>query len=420
MKILTSAGKELRLLMRDRTGLIVLFVMPVILVVVITLVQQNVLQLTGQKGASLLFLDLDKGPVGNELLEHLSQGTLEITHLDMTRSGTIDVKALVTSGTYQIGIVVPEGTSARLEMTATSFFDQKSAGLVPVQIFFDPAIIPSLRYGLTVQIEAVLTAITMQELIKHLEKKLQPLLAISETAQLAELKQGSSLNFFLKKPILVLENDTNSSDTKITQYNPVQQNVPSWALFGVFFISLPIAGGLLNERKSGIWIRLLSLPVSPLVLISGKIVAYIIVCFCQFLIIFLVGSTLFPVMGLPAFTLSAPILSVLLVVLFSGLTACGYGVLLGAFCNTYEQASSFGATTVVIAAAVGGVMVPVYAMPQMMQEFSMISPLNWGLMAFQDLLMRGKGFVEIVDDLGRLFLFFLVTISLASWKLRNT
>ena len=125
-------------------------------------------------------------------------------------------------------------------------------------------------------------------------------------------------------------------------------------------------------------------------------------------------------MGLPAFTLSAPILSVLLIVLFSVLKACGYGVLLGAFCNTYEQASSFGATTVVIAAAVGGVMFPVYAMPQMMQEFSMISPLNWGLMAFQDLLMREKGLVEIVDDLGRLFLFFLVTISLASWKLRNT
>jgi ABC-2 type transport system permease protein len=70
----------------------------------------------------------------------------------------------------------------------------------------------------------------------------------------------------------------------------------------------------------------------------------------------------------------------------------------------------------VAAAAIGGVMVPVYAMPGMMQDLSIISPLNWGLTAFHDLLVRGYSFSVIWDDLGRLVLFFLLTIFLA-WKL---
>ncbi len=48
-KILTAAAKELLLLRRDRAGLLVLFIMPALLVIVITLVQENVMELTGQK-----------------------------------------------------------------------------------------------------------------------------------------------------------------------------------------------------------------------------------------------------------------------------------------------------------------------------------------------------------------------------------
>jgi ABC-2 type transport system permease protein len=64
-------------------------------------------------------------------------------------------------------------------------------------------------------------------------------------------------------------------------------------------------------------------------------------------------------------------------------------------------------------------MVPVYAMPQMMQRLSIISPLNWGLSAFHDLILRGDALPAILDDLGRLFLFFAVTALLA-WKLAET
>jgi ABC-2 type transport system permease protein len=58
-------------------------------------------------------------------------------------------------------------------------------------------------------------------------------------------------------------------------------------------------------------------------------------------------------------------------------------------------------------------------MPPLMQRLSVVSPLNWGLNAFHDLLVRGETLVALSDDLVRLSLFFLVTLGLAAWKLRS-
>ena len=50
LRLLTTLHKELLLLRRDWVGLLVLFVMPAVLVIVITLVQDNAMQALGQIG----------------------------------------------------------------------------------------------------------------------------------------------------------------------------------------------------------------------------------------------------------------------------------------------------------------------------------------------------------------------------------
>ncbi len=67
----------------------------------------------------------------------------------------------------------------------------------------------------------------------------------------------------------------------------------------------------------------------------------------------------------------------------------------------------------VILAAIGGVWVPVFAMPKVMQYASHISPMNWGLNAFYDVLLRSGGFVEILPEIFLLLLFFIITTTIA-------
>lgn len=424
-KIITAAVKELVLLKRDRTGLLVLFIMPALLVIVITLVQENVMELTGQKKTQLLFLDLDEGDLGSSLRQQLVAGPIEIVAWDKRQKNSADIETAVADVDYQVGVVIPEGSTIKFEKETVALFqtskqheESNSMAQVPVLVFFDPGIMPGFRSGLTAQLQIALETIAMKAKIKNLDRELKSLLAGLGVAQDFAPLPVAGLSEIVGQPLFILEDSRDSSrPTETPPYNPVQQNVPAWALFGMFFTAIPIAGAILQERKSGIWIRLASLPVSHLLFFAGKVVAYIGVCLCQFLLIGLIGSFLFPYIGLPAFTVASQSLAaVLLIVFFSSLAACGFGIFLGMACSTYEQASTLGSTAVVAAAALGGVMVPVYAMPQVMQRLSVISPLNWGLTAFHDLLVRGYSFSAILDDLGRLTLFFLLTILLA-WKL---
>ena len=421
-KIITAAGKELILLKRDRAGLVVLFLMPALLVIVITLVQENVMELTGQKNTQLLLLDLDEGTLGHSLSQRLIREHIEIVSWDKQLKNSADVQAAVAGGKYQVGLIIPAGSSAHMRKTTKQLFQKSSqqekgqlTARLSMEVFFDPGIMPGLRSGLNAQLQMALEAIGMGAKIEVLEKELNTIVQKLGIPQ--DSLPVAGLSELIVQPLFALVDKRGDlTVTGALAYNPVQQNVPAWALFGMFFTGIPLAGVILQERKSGIWIRLASLPISHLVLFMGKVVAFVGVCLCQFLLVALIGTFLFPYLGLPAFSVAPNPGAVLLIVLFSSLASCGFGVFLGMACSTYEQASTLGYTAVVASAALGGVMVPVYAMPQVMQQVAVLSPLNWGLTAFLDILVRGSSVSIIWDDLGRLILFFLLTIFLA-WNL---
>ena len=428
LKIFAATAKELLLLARDRTGLLVLFLMPAILVVVITLVQENVMELTGQKKTQVLFLDLDQGELGGLLRKQLSAGNLEFVVWDEKKHDAAEVQAAVANGDYQVGVVIPRDASSRFRKETARLFPEGQGGenprnIAPVSLdlFLDPGIMAGLRSGVTAQLQMGLRTIALEAKLAVLSRTLRQIIGRPPggSREILPPDDGGGAHVARQPLLAFTEKQGTARAAGVASYNPVQQNVPAWALFGMFFTAIPIAGSILRERSSGIWVRLTALPVSPLVFFAGKALAYIGVCLCQFLLIAVIGAFFFPHIGLPAFTISTNPAAVLLTVLCSSLAACGYGILLGIVCTSYEQASTVGATSVVAAAAIGGVMVPVYAMPHIMQRVSVISPLNWGLTAFQDLLLRGYSLPAIGENLGRLLLFFAVTVFF-SWKLART
>lgn len=428
-KLFAAVAKELLLLRRDRAGLTVLFLMPVLLVVAITLVQKNVMELTGQSKTRLLMADLDKGSLGKTLSDSLEEGNVEIIRHAAGKASLEDIRAAVQNGDFQVGLVIPVGSSERLRAEAEAIFTEKDekvskdiSNLIPIYLFFDPAVMPGFRTGLSAQLRMTLEKLALQAKAEQLQKELEKQSTIMLPWPVPSGLSGKRIvNVFDQSLFEVTDPASGQAlaqGKEVSEYNPVQQNVPAWALFGIFFTAIPIAGGLLQERRSGIQLRLSTLPVSPVLLLTAKVLAYLAVCCCQFSLITLIGAHFFPVLNLPAFSLGQDILPLLVVVLLTGLAACGYGIFLGTACRTYEQASTLGSTTVVAAAAIGGVMVPVYAMPQIMQRLSIISPLNWGLTAFHDILLRGNSLALVQGDLLRLGCFFLVTVLLA-WKLQG-
>lgn len=417
--------KELLLLRRDRAGLLVLFLMPAVLVVVITLVQQNVLKIMGESSTSILLVDQDNQGLGELLKKRLEEdGRIRlINSQDNNDLGKEQAAAMVAEGHYQLFLLVPAGISQTVARQAEKQVQgimkkedrPESAGLPELPVYFDPAVSPGFRRNM-------LTVFRLVVLEYEIREKIRALAGLMQAGfQEAGFAVPESLEAMISaepdwgtRPLVRLEGRAASAEGVLQIPDPVQQNVPAWSIFGMFFVVVPLAGSLLRERQSGAWTRLLSLPVSPLTLLIGKVITYLIICICQFGLILVLGRFLLPLLGTSPFTIeTGQAIAVLLIILGSSLAATGFGILLGSVCRSFEQASMLGAIAVVLAAAVGGVMVPVYAMPGFMQNISVISPLGWSLTAFHDILVRRNELAAVTTELLLLFAFFTGTMLLA-------
>jgi ABC-2 type transport system permease protein len=273
---------------------------------------------------------------------------------------------------------------------------------------FDPAVQGAFRTAVVNSLQRVLLGIELREKGA----------ALSDTIE-RMMRQGTVRFELDTETVLTLREAPDSGGRSPRRPTAAQQNVPAWALFGMFFIVVPVSGAFIRERQSGTFRRLMTMPISLAGLLAGKVIAYVLVCTAQFVLMAAIGSFALPLLGTSGLVVGPDWPLVGIVALSAALAATGYGIMVGVLARSYEQASVFGAVSIVIAAALGGIMIPVYVMPRSMQAVSVVSPLAWGLNAFQDVFVREGTLRTVGPNLARLILFSLATLSVAWWSLRR-
>jgi ABC-2 type transport system permease protein len=182
-------------------------------------------------------------------------------------------------------------------------------------------------------------------------------------------------------------------------------------MFAMFFILYPLAGNFIKEREEGSMLRLRLISGSQWPVISGKFAFYFFVCLIQFILMIAVGIYIMPMLGLTKLVLGSNPLGILITACSVAMAATGYGVLIAVYFRTPQQALSFGSVSVVILSAIGGVWVPVYIMPEILQTISRFSPMSWGLESFNDLFLRQASIQAILPNVLRLMGFSLVALA---------
>lgn len=439
--LLATIRKELLELRRDRAGILVLLVMPMALVLIVALVQDNVMRETGVTPIRVLLVDFDGGFLGPTIERHLrSEPGLDLVgkHGAGGISGEAARKGLV-DGEYRFYILIAPGTSAALreqvrrradESFVSTSIPAKTAAPASVPgltVHFDPAVQGAFRTAVVNSLQRVLLVIELREkgaaLSDTIERKMRQGMGggIPLPPGIDAAKQTPRIRFDLDtEPVLKLREAPDSGGRSPGRPTAAQQNVPAWALFGMFFIVVPVSGALIRERQSGTFRRLMTMPISLPGLLAGKVIAYTLVCAAQFVLMVAIGSFVLPLLGTSGLVVGPEWPVVGIIALFAALAATGYGIMVGVLARSYEQASVFGAVSIVIAAALGGVMIPVYVMPGSMQAVSVVSPLAWGLNAFQDVFVREGTLRTVGPNLARLALFSVATLSVAWWSLRRS
>lgn len=423
-KLWVSIAKELLLLLRDRAGMALLFIMPAFLVIVITLIQDKVTT----THVEVLFIDHDRGIIGNEIRSMF--GRIDTIRLVESLDGeqlTVDTaNALVAASKYQFAVILPLGLSRAAvegaQMTATkNLFPERvhstAIGIPEILVRFDPTVHGSFRSAVRSALDQVIMGVETQLLVEKslalLPEKLGANLppAMLAAAPLPELNAKDLLpQLFMGSSLIPVREQFSTAMGFIKQPTAVQQNVPAWAIFGIFFIAVPLAGSLIKERESGTLLRLKVLPVGYLTFISGKIIAYMVVCLVQFMVIVMAGIHILPLFGLAAFEPGGQPLLFFIMMFCVVAAACGYGIVLGTIGRTYEQIAVFAPVSIVIGAALGGIMVPIYALPDFMRPICLFSPLYWGQSGFYDLLLRGGDLHSILPEASALLAFCCATM----------
>lgn len=383
--------KELLLLSRDLHGLALLFLMPLAFILIMSLALQN--QFAERSGEKLrvLLQDDDRSDAALALAQSLGSSDAFAVQAAAAELGENERQAALRRGEYAFAVTIAAGFGA---------------GLTSREPQSNPTVIVTVAPDTTRQTEAIFVA-TLRAGIGA-----QRLRALFAAAGVSNLPAETATGDELKVQYAYRQGAAETTPTA------VQQSVPAWLVFAVFFVVVPLSNTLIRERQLGTLRRLRSTNVGGLTILLGKLIPYFVVNQLQVVLMLLAGRFLVPALGGDALHINGSPWVLAAIAASLSIAALGVALLIAVASTTTEQATLLGGTGNIVLAAVGGIMVPKFIMPATMQSIADWSPMSWGLEGFLDVLLRGGGWRAIAPEAACLTALGLAAILLA-WGLQQ-
>ncbi|MCJ7498997.1 ABC transporter permease [bacterium] len=203
------------------------------------------------------------------------------------------------------------------------------------------------------------------------------------------------------------------------KYNPegvTQYNIIPGLMGIVLTLTMVIITGvaITRERERGTMENLLSTPVRPIEVITGKIIPYIIIGYLQVTLILLAAHYFFhiPMVG------SVPLL--LLVSLFFIVANLSMGITFSTIAKNQMQAMQMAFFFFLPSLMLSGFMFPFRGMPEWAQWIGSALPLTYYLRIVRGILLKGNGFSEVLVHLWPIALFMSIALTVAVGRYRET
>lgn len=474
--IWATSVKEMRLLLRDPGGLIMLFVLPVIFIVALSVALQGAFS-SGKEvdKLGLALLSEDTGHTGKNIAQGIKDaGLFRLIDLGPNANRATAEKGL-RDGSYNIVVVVPRDAGRAL-----AFEEDRT-----VDVILDPVISQEFARATTSTIQSIVHSLALEDLATRLEKSQTDLgkakadaasaagrnqgelsaaraelvavraqLAAAQTAlkrmasappgqpppggpggpppiniprkKIVKSEASSKEIVAAAKPVLLSSVDkmlrvkqsyAAQANAEIRP-NSVQQNVPGWTIFALFWLAQLLALNIVSERSSGIHTRLLAAPLSPTAYLIGKLLPFLLINLLQAVLMFSVGVYLLPRLGCARLVITQPAPLIVLTLAIS-LVSIAFGLLMASVSRSSLMVAVFTAAILIIMTIIGGIMVPKYIMPISMQRLSLLVPHGWALDGYLKILVKGQGTRQILREIGVLLGFAAAFFTFAMWRLRR-
>ena len=421
---LKLAGKDLKVLFKDKGELAVLFVLPLALALMMGgqfVSMKDPVRLSGEPSLTLqaYLVNEDQGPYGAQVEAVLKS----IESLRISSSQSVDrVDRLVAEGETPVAIAIPADFSAGIDANQP----------VRIQLIVDPA----------QQMEARAVAGILNEVLTELSVRAEIQYGIRavyaktgaldgadpETARAVQAQTmgaiWTAVQEIRQNPAIAVLYEDLSAEKKVFTMRSVAFGVimPMFATMFAFFLIGTMAGSILQEKEAGAFRRLLAAPIRRGTVIAGKMLAYIVVVLTQMAVLLGICRVIFEI------PLGDSPLGLLLLTLALSLASTGLGMLLGTLARTAKQAGNMGMLVgFLLFFAAGflntgfgftGNVVELIRPTGFMFYLSRLTPHAYALDGYMRLMLEGAGLAEIWPNILALVGFGVVFLAIGLWRFR--
>lgn len=416
MRMFKIFVNELRRLRKDTFLFVALLVMPLVLMIPSLLSYSD----SGEKLEStpLMVANYDTGQVSLDFIAELGKNL----QIEQNFSGDIltqynlqgDTRCVQTSPecdeavgrarmldkSRQAMLIIPSGM--------TSAFD--AGKQTPVTLLYDPGsdAIKLTQIEKVAQGLAIKVALTKQ--IEGAKGSFTDLSALGSPEVQAEVKgitnQPTAKN---NKTAIHVDEVSPSSYKEEKKPGLLESVVPGLATMFAFVIVMFINNWARDEKSNGIFRRLLSTPAGKVDLVGAKMLFGVLVNFVQLSLLFGLGLVMGKSRGM-GFQFNIP--SFILITLALSASATTLGLV---FASTKIN-PSFGLVAMFVGAILGGCLLSVDMLPPYLRVLSYFVPQYYGVLGYQDILMRNAGILNVLPEVGMLMVFVLVFFGFSVWR----
>ena len=391
-KILYILKKEFLVMGRDVHSLMVLFLMPVAFILIMSLAMRDLFDTHGANQIKILVVDQDQSAPSIAFIKTLENLRTFSFHHMADGTGIDFIRHKMFQEDYKFALVVEKGFSLAADRNTSDTAGRQMILLVKPSVNRQTYTILKNTFAASLAKARVANLIKGQEEMLayagiDIDKVMQP------TGDLIETRYVSKSKLKFKVP------------------TAVQQTVPAWLVFSMFFVVIPISNTFIAERNYGTLLRLQSMNISTGLLLAGKLLPFFIVNLIQVLLMILVGIFVVPLLGGDKLTMGDSYGGLLLITTAVSFCSISFALLVASVAKTTEHATTIGGVFNIILGALGGIMIPKFVMPDFMQTLSVLSPMSWGLDGFLDIFLRNGNILDVMKESLLLFLIGLVMLS---------
>ena len=409
-KLCLVALKDLRLIFRDRSALVLMLLAPFILSIGMGALTGAFSSGddTGINHIPVIIVNQDEGELGEALVDVFQSTELDELVDPRLMNDFRDAQTRVDEDQASAAIYVPEGfTSSIIPQTGLSV----EVDLQQIEFYVNPTqptsagVIRSILDQFVNQVQ--LGRISAEVIVTQL---LEDDIITPEQASVVGARVGQSLaNAPSGSTSITLNNET--SEREAITFNILAYMAPGMAVMFLMYTVTYGGRSLLVENFNGTLPRLLVAPTSPGAILVGKAVGILLTAVAQLLVL-IVGTSLLFRLEWGDFP------GVILLILAAAWGASGWGMLFAAILKTPGQVAVTGSAVMLLFGVLGGSFFDLSMLPDWIQVVNKITPNAWAVDGFY-ILSVGGGLNDILQNIIALLIMGAVLFMLATLWIRK-